>query len=73
MAQETRITLEHCIAEVNMKTETKVERSLNSDVLKAIDFSTESMFMGRKMLVIEHRGEPYYLRVTRNDKLILTK
>ena len=56
-----------------MKTETKLEISPEISVARSIDFSTESMFMGRKMLVIEHRGEPYYLRVTRNDKLILTK
>jgi len=56
-----------------MKTETKLEISPEITVEKSIDFSTETMFMGRKTLVIEHRGEPYYLRVTRNDKLILTK
>jgi len=56
-----------------MKTETKVDASPNTDALKEVDFSTENMFMGRNKLVIEHRGELYYLRVTRNDKLILTK
>lgn len=40
---------------------------------KSIDFSTKTMFKGRKTLVIEHRGEEYCLRLTRNDKLILTK
>lgn len=57
-----------------MNTEAKMEISPMSQIgSKLIDFTTETMFMGRKMLVIEHRGEAYYLRLTRNDKLILTK
>jgi hemin uptake protein HemP len=53
--------------------EQKQKVKLDTDEFKQIDFDTKSMFMGRKTLVIEHRGEAYYLRVTRNDKLILTK
>ncbi len=35
--------------------------------------SSESLFgMGNEVL-IQHRGEQYHLRLTRNDKLILTK
>ena len=70
----TKVMLELYIVEgKEMKTETKLEINPEIAVAKSIDFSTESMIMGRKMLVIEHRGEPYYLRVTRNNKLILTK
>lgn len=29
--------------------------------------------MGAALVVIEHKGEHYQLRLTRNDKLILTK
>jgi hemin uptake protein HemP len=32
-----------------------------------------SLFRGARELVISHNGERYSLRVTRNDKLILTK
>jgi hemin uptake protein HemP len=31
------------------------------------------LFQGQSTLVIEHRGEFYQLRITRNGKLILTK
>ena len=39
--------------------------------LGRVDSST--LFGERGVLVIEHRGEAYYLRITRNGKLILTK
>lgn len=35
--------------------------------------SSRSLFSGAHELVIEHQGEHYRLRVTRNGKLILTK
>jgi hemin uptake protein HemP len=35
--------------------------------------SSESLFGMGKEILIQHRGEQYHLRVTRNDKLILTK
>ncbi|MEO8670011.1 MAG: hemin uptake protein HemP [Tahibacter sp.] len=31
------------------------------------------LMAGQRALVIEHAGQEYHLRVTRNDKLILTK
>jgi hemin uptake protein HemP len=31
------------------------------------------LFQGRQEILIEHKGETYRLRITRNDKLILTK
>lgn len=31
------------------------------------------LFQGRQEVLIEHKGETYQLRITRNDKLILTK
>ena len=33
----------------------------------------ELLFCGAKEIVIQHQGEDYRLRITRNDKLILTK
>jgi hemin uptake protein HemP len=35
--------------------------------------SSENLFGMGKEILIQHRGEQYHLRVTRNDKLILTK
>lgn len=31
------------------------------------------LFQGARELVIDHGGNAYHLRITRNDKLILTK
>ena len=35
--------------------------------------SIGNLLAGRRELVIEHAGQEYNLRLTRNDKLILTK
>jgi len=35
--------------------------------------SAEQLFRGAKEIVIRHHGDDYRLRITRNDKLILTK
>ncbi len=35
--------------------------------------SSENLFETSKEVLIQHRGEQYHLRLTRNDKLILTK
>lgn len=35
--------------------------------------TSEVMFCGKKMLVIKHAGEEYQLRLTNQNKLILTK
>lgn len=37
------------------------------------DLSTQQLFQGRQEIVIDHKGEGYRLRITKNDKLILTK
>lgn len=34
---------------------------------------SEELFRGRNELIIEHQGQEYRLRLTRNDKLILNK
>jgi len=36
-------------------------------------FTSEALFDGAVEVVILHRGTPYRLRLTRQDKLILTK
>lgn len=35
--------------------------------------SLEAILGGRREVIIEHRGEDYRLRLTSNDKLLLTK
>lgn len=35
--------------------------------------SSQSLLGGARELVIQHQGSEYHLRLTRNDKLILTK
>lgn len=35
--------------------------------------SSRTLLDGGRELVIEHAGQEYHLRLTRNDKLILTK
>lgn len=34
---------------------------------------SEDLFRGTQELIIEHQGQEYRLRLTRNDKLILNK
>lgn len=35
--------------------------------------SSQMLLKGERELVIQHQGSEYHLRLTRNDKLILTK
>ena len=35
--------------------------------------SLETLMGGRREVIIQHRGEDYRLRLTSNDKLLLTK
>lgn len=35
--------------------------------------STHQLFQGSQEILIDHHGETYRLRITKNDKLILTK
>ena len=39
----------------------------------ATPIPTDSLFRGAQEIQITHKGELYRLRITRNDKLILTK
>jgi hemin uptake protein HemP len=34
---------------------------------------SRALFQGEKSIIIQHQGEAYFLRITKNDKLILTK
>jgi hemin uptake protein HemP len=37
------------------------------------EISAETLFQGQQEVRIQHQGEQYRLRITRNGKLILTK
>ncbi len=45
----------------------------SSDLPAMRHISSQSLLDGARELVIQHEGSDYYLRLTRNDKLILTK
>ena len=47
--------------------------SLASSVVATRHVSSQSLLEGGRELVIQHQGSEYHLRLTRNDKLILTK
>jgi hemin uptake protein HemP len=38
-----------------------------------VQIKADQLFQGQQEILIEHKGETYQLRITRNDKLILTK
>lgn len=44
-----------------------------ADSAPARRISSQSLLQGERELVIQHQGSEYHLRLTRNDKLILTK
>lgn len=44
-----------------------------TDTSHARTITAEELFQGATEVVVWHAGTPYRLRVTRNDKLILTK
>jgi hemin uptake protein HemP len=47
--------------------------SSTSAVAATRHISSQSLLDGARELVIQHQGSEYHLRLTRNDKLILTK
>jgi len=49
----------------------KAESSAAAPAMRRI--SSQSLLAGERELVIQHQGSEYHLRLTRNDKLILTK
>lgn len=44
-----------------------------SDTASPRRLSLETLMGGRREVIIQHRGEDYRLRLTSNDKLLLTK
>jgi hemin uptake protein HemP len=48
------------------------ERKQTSDMAKRV-ISSEELFNGQQEIIILHAGEEYRLRITSNNRLILTK
>lgn len=49
------------------------ERTSNGNANATRSIPSEDLFRGQRELLIEHSGEIYRLRLTRNGKLILNK
>lgn len=45
----------------------------SAETTQARHVTSEELFAGGEEVTIVHRGAPYRLRITRQDKLILTK
>lgn len=58
---------------LSQATLSQVILSSNAKVLTLPRVSSEILFSGAQQLVIEHAGEEYQLRITKQGKLILTK
>lgn len=54
-------------------TNTTLSKSATASTNKAARTTSQALLQGKQRLMIEHAGEEYCLRLTRNDKLILTK
>lgn len=48
-------------------------QTLAPDAPASRRISSQLLLKGERELVIQHQGSEYHLRLTRNDKLILTK
>lgn len=40
---------------------------------RQLTYQSGALFQGEKSVIIQHQGEHYFLRITKSDKLILTK
>jgi len=47
--------------------------NLAANITRKNHFNSEMLFAGQQEIIIEHAGHAYRLRITRQDKLILTK
>jgi hemin uptake protein HemP len=47
--------------------------SVNAKSLDKVYIRTEELFKAHKEIILVHQGCEYHLRITSNDKLILTK
>lgn len=52
---------------------TKASQGVRESLPQAGHVDSATLFRGARELVIAHNDDTYYLRITRNEKLILTK
>ncbi len=58
---------------MNQANEPKSAHDEQQVVTPLIRVDSKQLFEGQRELIIQHLGEEYRLRITRHDKLILTK
>ncbi|KAF3982109.1 MAG: hemin uptake protein HemP [Methylococcales symbiont of Hymedesmia sp. n. MRB-2018] len=46
---------------------------LSTKSTRQITYQSGALFQGEKSIIIEHQSEHYFLRITKSEKLILTK
>jgi hemin uptake protein HemP len=51
----------------------RLKQALTPETPATRRVSSQLLLKGERELVIQHQGSEYHLRLTRNDKLILTK
>lgn len=51
----------------------QVNTDLPRHLSAMITWNSDELFSGQRELIIQHQGEQYRLRITRQEKLILTK
>lgn len=56
-----------------LKAASAMTPDLAQDLSQPRSIAAEELFRGATEVIVWHAGVPYRLRVTRNDKLILTK
>lgn len=62
----------YCSRTLSSATGTSHEKELGRTKSPLL-IDSQALFAGRRELIIEHEGERYQLRLTRQNKLILTK
>lgn len=58
---------------MNQSNELTSEHDEQQVVTPLVRVDSKQLFEGQRELIIQHQGEEYRLRITRHDKLILTK
>jgi hemin uptake protein HemP len=56
-----------------LKSSKKAGHQLLPDKIETKSYKSYMLFAGKQEIVIEHNGQVYNLRITRHNKLILTK
>lgn len=73
MNEMTNNRLSNLLADTGNQTHPRLAGSHQPAAKASITVASGVLFKGARELVIEHSGERYLLRLTKQDKLILTK